>query len=235
MIVKKAGEGFIVNSMGVDVCIDVVEDRCIYKVGIHKEGNFDYCPLGKKCNKPMEGWIDLQPFSVLITPKGTVITEGKSSIGIYEVPEAIHVDFLIGTKPKGDVPFQDIRLMDNDYVEPLRGIVFREDEVHKMKLERRWFELIVKEEKVVEGRLYDEKRKRVRVGHIIEFKVADEEKYVYAVVKGMALYNNFREMLEVEGVRRVLPGLSVEEGVKVYERFYGPDAGPALAIRIEVL
>ena len=104
-----------------------------------------------------------------------------------------------------------------------------------MKLERKWFELISKEEKIVEGRVLDEKRKKLRTGHVIEFKVVDAEKYLYAIVKSIAVYENFKELLEREGTARVLPGLSLEEGLKVYEKFYGPNAGPALAIRLELL
>ena len=65
--------------------------------------------------------------------------------------------------------------------------------------------------------------------------MVNSERYLYAVVKSLAIYKNFKELLEHEGTARVLPGLSLEEGVKVYEKFYGPDAGPALAIRVEVL
>jgi len=236
VIVKKEGEGFIVNSKGIEICLDVIKDRCTYTVAVNQEGDYDYCPLGKKCKKPTEGWVDLHPFSVLITPKGSVITDGKTSVGIYRVPEAIHVDFVIGFERREDVPFQDIRLMEEgDYVEPFRGIVFREDMIHKMKLEGKWFELISKEEKVVEGRVLDEKRKKLRTGHVIEFKMVDAEKYLYAIVKSIAIYENFKELLEREGTARVLPGLSLEEGLKVYEKFYGPNAGPALAIRLELL
>ncbi|HIH90633.1 TPA: ASCH domain-containing protein [Desulfurococcaceae archaeon] len=102
-----------------------------------------------------------------------------------------------------------------------------------MKLEERWFELIASGEKVVEGRVYDEKRKRLRVGHVIQFKSVQSGKLLYAKVKKLVMYKNFKEMLESED--RVLPGLSVEEGLKVYEKYYGPEAGPALAIGLEVL
>jgi len=216
----------------------VVEEDCSYKVAIKEEGKeFDFCPPGRRCREPIEGWKDLLPFSVLITPKGFVATDGKASIGIWRVPEAVHVDMILSEGPtERDVPVQDLRILqEDDHIEPLSGTVFQGDQIHRMKLEDKWFELIASGQKVVEGRLYNEKRKAIRVGHIIQFKNVKNGKLLYAKVKKMVMYSNFREMLESERVARVLPGLDVESGVKVYERFYGPDAGPVLAIGLEVL
>jgi len=238
LIVRKLGGGFVIHSSKHSLCVDVLEENCSYKVAIKEEGeSFDFCPLGRKCKEPTEGWKDLLPFSVLIAPEGLVATDGKASIGIWKVPEAVHVDMVLSEGPvEKEVPVQDLRvLQEDDHVEPLSGTVFRGDQIHRMKLEDKWFELIASGQKVVEGRLYDEKREGIRVGHIIQFKNVKNGNLLYARVKRMVIYSNFREMLESERVARVLPGLDVESGVKVYERFYGPDAGPVLAIGLEVL
>ena len=236
LIARRAEEGFVIHSLNYSLCVDVIEEGCTYKVAVFGEGDeYDFCPLGRKCKRPWEGWKDLLPFSVLITPNGIVVTDGKSSLGLWNVPEAVHVDMIVGIENKRrDVPFQDLRMLEEgDHVEPFAAVVFRESEINKMKLEDKWFELIVRREKVVEGRLYDEKRKKLRVGQIIQFKSVNSGALAYARIKRLTIYNSFAEMLENE--ERVLPGWSVEEGVKVYEKYYGPDAGPALAIGIEVL
>jgi len=236
LIIRRAGSGFVVHHSKYALCLDVNDDVCNYAVGIFDEGDSYYaCPLGKICQRPTEGWLDLLPFSVLITPRGAVVTDGRTSAGFWKVPEAVHVDFVVGESPyRGDAPFQDVRLLEeDDHIEPFGAAVLRSDDVHRMKLEERWFELIASGEKVVEGRVYDEKRKRLRVGHVIQFKSVQSGKLLYAKVKKLVMYKNFKEMLESED--RVLPGLSVEEGLKVYEKYYGPEAGPALAIGLEVL
>ncbi len=239
LIVKKTSDGFVVFSGRHALCVDTKEyEHCKYLVSVFREmEDADYCPLGKACKNPIEGWKDLLPFSVLLVPKGIVITDGKTSLGIGIVPEAVHVDMLIGEGPsERDVPLQDIRtLQEGDHVDPLGAVVHTQEQIHYMKLEPRWFDLIASGEKVVEGRLYDEKRKRIRVGHVIQFKNVQSGEVLYVKVKKMVIYRNFAEMLDNEKTSRVLPGLEKEEGLKVYEKFYGPDAGPVLAIGIELL
>jgi len=236
LIVRRLDNGFVVHTSRFSLCVDVVEEKCTYLLGIREEGDsFNICPKGRRCRDPIEGWRDLLPFSVLVTPGGAVITDGKASIGLYEVPEAVNVDMILTDIPsKRDVPIQDVRMLsEGDHVEPLTAVVYKE--VHQMRLQPKWFELIISEEKVIEGRLLDEKRRHIRVGDVIKFINVGTGEVIYTKVRKLIIYENFRQMLESEGTVRVLPGLDVEEGVKVYEQFYGPEAGPVLAIGIELL
>ncbi len=113
--------------------------------------------------------------------------------------------------------------------------------LHTMKLESKWFNYIANKMKVIEGRLYDEKRKRIRVGDCILFKStsSSNEALLYAVVIGLRRYSSFREMLINEGIERVLPGIhDVDEGVKIYYNYYNPNEEQkygVLAIEVDLL
>lgn len=86
----------------------------------------------------------------------------------------------------------------------------------KMGFQEEYLRVIVEGKKKIEGRLYDEKRQKIKFGDEIVF----ENKFV-CVVKDVRVYFLFREMLEKEGFENVLFGVkSIEEGVKVYWKFY---------------
>ncbi|KAK7325084.1 hypothetical protein VNO77_29153 [Canavalia gladiata] len=73
--------------------------------------------------------------------------------------------------------------------------------------------------KTIEGRCASAKYDRIESGNLILFN-----KSVVFEVQGVRWYPTFYDMLEAEGLGKVLPGVeSVEEGVKVYRRFYTED------------
>ncbi|UXD21483.1 isomerase [Ignicoccus pacificus DSM 13166] len=237
MIVRYLGnDKFVISSKDLQIAVNHLDGEI--SIGL-KDGEYTFCPKGLKCKNPVEGWVNWKHVSVLIAPKGLVFVDEKTSIGLWEFPPAIHVDFIISNVSKKemmDKPYQDIRaLQEGDIIDPFLAITYSKEQVHQMKLDDKWFELILKEEKVVEGRLYDEKRRRIRVGHIIEFKSVKNKRKIYCRVKRYVIYNNFKEMLENEGTERVLPGFSVEEAEKVYEGYYGLNAGPVVALSLELL
>lgn len=97
----------------------------------------------------------------------------------------------------------------------------REECTHLMHVEDNWLGKILAGEKVVEGRLYDEKRRRMSIGDCIIFKSNSTGREVYAYVKYLRVYPSFRNMILAEGLNRVLPGVrSIDEGVKVYYKYY---------------
>lgn len=88
-----------------------------------------------------------------------------------------------------------------------------------MGLQEKYLRLIKEGKKKIEGRLYDEKRKRIKPGDIIIF-----EGRLKVKVKGLRVYHSFKEMLEKEGLERVLPNVkSIDEGVKIYRKFYSEE------------
>jgi ASC-1-like (ASCH) protein len=89
----------------------------------------------------------------------------------------------------------------------------------RMGLREEYLRAIAEGRKKVEGRLYDEKRQKIKPGDEITF-----ENRLMCVVKDVRVYSSFREMLEKEGIENVLPGVdSLEEGVGVYRRFYSEE------------
>ena len=66
---------------------------------------------------------------------------------------------------------------------------------HQMKLAAETFEKISNGTKIIESRLYDEKRRKINVGDKIEFTCADDtSKKILADVKALYRYISFKEM-----------------------------------------
>ncbi|CAI0401149.1 unnamed protein product [Linum tenue] len=73
--------------------------------------------------------------------------------------------------------------------------------------------------KTVEGRCARGFYNQIQPGALILFN-----KCLVVRVQGVQRYTSFSEMLEAEGLDKVLPGLeSIDEGAKVYRRFYTED------------
>ena len=64
-----------------------------------------------------------------------------------------------------------------------------------MKLSAEPFEKIVRKEKLIESRLYDEKRQQIAIGDEIEFSEnGRQENKVQTRVKGLLRYQSFKEL-----------------------------------------
>ncbi len=67
---------------------------------------------------------------------------------------------------------------------------------HTMKLKNKPFELILKRLKSVEIRLYDDKRRIIKIGDSIDFVNIDDGRLISAEVIGIRHYNNFIELYD---------------------------------------
>ena len=67
--------------------------------------------------------------------------------------------------------------------------------VHEMNLQPKYFDFIKGGTKRIELRLYDEKRRSIQLGDIIEFAKSDDEKFKAEVV-GLLRYNSFADLFE---------------------------------------
>lgn len=69
--------------------------------------------------------------------------------------------------------------------------------IHRMKLQKRPFEKIKSGEKILEARLYDEKRRQIRLGDRIEFSElpALDEK-ISVTVAGLLIYKTFSDLFD---------------------------------------
>ena len=66
--------------------------------------------------------------------------------------------------------------------------------IHKMKLAPEPFELIASRQKTVEMRLYDEKRRKVMPGDVIEFTNIADGRNIFARVKEISVFPSFAEL-----------------------------------------
>ncbi len=89
----------------------------------------------------------------------------------------------------------------------------------KKHLSEPWFSLVRDGKKTIEGRL--NKGEFVK-GMVIEFWNGDES--FHCIVEKVVEYPSFRVMAFMEGIEKVLPGVSsVEEGVAIYRKFYSEE------------
>lgn len=83
-----------------------------------------------------------------------------------------------------------------------------------------WFQHIASGAKTVEGRLNKGKFAGLSVGSVLTVRGRDGSGLKCHVTR-IATYKSFKEMLEQEGLRHVLPGvIGIANGVSVYRKFY---------------
>ena len=69
--------------------------------------------------------------------------------------------------------------------------------IHKMKLKNSPFEAIKAGTKTVEMRLYDEKRRKVQIGDIIEFKNITTDEKITVQVVNLYIVKSFEELYKM--------------------------------------
>ena len=88
---------------------------------------------------------------------------------------------------------------------------------HRMRLNRVHFFKIKDGSKVIEVRLFDENRQKVRIGDKIEFSIIDspEEKLLVSVF-GLSRFNNFKDLFSSFDYKKFghSNGITVEQQVK---------------------
>lgn len=96
--------------------------------------------------------------------------------------------------------------------------------IHYMKLNARPFEAIKSGAKKIEARLYDEKRKKVDLGDIIEFsKLPELDETIRVEVTGLVRYRSFAEMFRDFPATDFGSSSSVEAMVQGMYNIYLPD------------
>ncbi len=96
--------------------------------------------------------------------------------------------------------------------------------IHKMKLSLIPFEKIANGMKVIESRLYDEKRQKIIVGDAIEFACNEDlNKKILVKVKKLHHYPTFLDMFNNLDIN-YFDGDSIDELLEEIETFYPKDA-----------
>lgn len=92
--------------------------------------------------------------------------------------------------------------------------------IYKMQLANEYFNKIRNGTKTIECRLYDEKRKLLKIGDIIEFANAEnEEEKIESEIIALHKFSNFSELLDCFPII-ILGGENKEQFLSVLKKFY---------------
>ena len=109
---------------------------------------------------------------------------------------------------------------------------------HKMKLEREPFEKIIRGQKIIESRLYDEKRRQINIGDHIEFiSIRNPSKKILTKVKALYRYGSFKDLFS-DLPSDYFGSISKTELIREIKTFYSEDEERkygVIGIKIELL
>ena len=111
---------------------------------------------------------------------------------------------------------------------------------HEMKLHPKYYNFILNGTKRIEIRLFDEKRKQIKIDDTIKFsKAPDLNESFNAKVTGLLRYNSFENMFKDFDISILSDkSMTKEELITVLEQFYPKEKQEqygVLGIRIELL
>ncbi|MDD4358414.1 MAG: ASCH domain-containing protein [Candidatus Pacebacteria bacterium] len=110
--------------------------------------------------------------------------------------------------------------------------------VHKMKLSAIPFEKIVSGKKIIESRLYDEKRRQISLGDKINFTCSNNQsKSVSTTITALYRYPNFENLFS-DFSPSLFGGNSKEELIEEIKSFYSKEEQEkygVIGIKIEVI
>jgi ASC-1-like (ASCH) protein len=90
----------------------------------------------------------------------------------------------------------------------------------EMHLDSVYFDYILDRTKIYEIRVYDRKRRKIRLLDTIKFYDRGSERTLDAVITELSYFNNFYGAIEEVGVKKVLPNArSTKDAVSTYEKF----------------
>lgn len=106
--------------------------------------------------------------------------------------------------------------------EEWRNWTIRKRDEHSLGVQEKYFNLIKDKEKVLEGRLNDEKRQKYKLGDkIIIYKDPERKEFLNAIIVDKLLFKTFDEMAEIVDKSKLgFADVSKEEMVKVYRNIY---------------
>lgn len=112
--------------------------------------------------------------------------------------------------------------------------------MHEMKLQGEYYNYILNGTKRIEIRLYDEKRRKVKLGDTIKFlKEPNLNESFNAKVIGLLKYNTFEDMFKDFDISILADkSMTKNELLNVLEKFYSKDKQQeygVLGIRIELI
>ena len=93
---------------------------------------------------------------------------------------------------------------------------------HTLTLSDPWFDLVRCKLKNVDGRLYDEKRRRMEIDDVVLISNTEGTVIFQRRIVDLSMYESFRQMIQVFKLGTILPHiLLIEDGVKLYHSIPG--------------
>lgn len=104
--------------------------------------------------------------------------------------------------------------------------------IYSLSVKQPWFDLMKSGKKTVEGRLNRGIFTKIKKGDSIEWLNKKTRDKITLKIKDMIIYESFKEMLEKEGILRVLPSReiikildgneekAINEGIKIYMNYF---------------
>lgn len=90
----------------------------------------------------------------------------------------------------------------------------------EMNLDSIYYNFILDGSKIYETRIFDEKRQKIKLLDIIEFKERNSTNSFKGQIIELSYFDTFRDALVSAGLRKVLPNArSLEDGIGLYEQF----------------
>ena len=90
----------------------------------------------------------------------------------------------------------------------------------EMNLDQIYFNYILDGKKIYETRVYDKKRKEIKLLDIVLFKDRDSNRNFKAKIIELSYFKDFETAIIDSGLKKVLPNArTIKEGVKLYESF----------------
>ena len=96
-----------------------------------------------------------------------------------------------------------------------------------MKLDTIYFDFIKNKEKLYETRVFDTKRREIKLLDRVKFVDRGNKKRSFeAIITELSYFNTFKEAIETVGIKKVLPNArTLKEGVELYHSFPHGEGG----------
>ena len=89
-----------------------------------------------------------------------------------------------------------------------------------MRLNTIYFDYIKNKVKLYEIRVYDAKRREIKLLEILDFEDKDSNRKIKARIVELSYFKNFKEAIEQVGIKDVLPNAkSLKDGIEIYNNF----------------
>lgn len=97
----------------------------------------------------------------------------------------------------------------------------------EMKLDTIYFDFIKNKLKLYETRIFDAKRREIKLLDRVKFVDRGDKKRTFeAVITELSYFNTFKEAIETVGIKKVLPNArTLKEGVDLYHSFPHGEGG----------